>query len=114
MPIIGFTVGGPFLFLMASTGSLGIAIASMIAFGLAKGFHDSNFMPIICQVVDERYRATGYGILGFFSVIVGGIMVYVGGAIRDANISLSIIFEISAVGTLLSGLILSLIRPKTE
>ena len=81
---------------------------------LSKGFHDSNFMPIICQVSDERYRATGYGILGFFSIVAGGIMVYVGGVIRDANISLSVIFQISAIGVLLSGLILLLIRPKPE
>jgi MFS transporter, Spinster family, sphingosine-1-phosphate transporter len=114
VPVIGFTVGGPFLFLMASTGTFGIAIAGIIVFGLAKGFHDSNHMPIICQVIDERYRATGYGILGFFSIVAGGIMVYVGGVIRDANISLSIIFMISAVGVLISGLILLIIRPKTE
>ena len=114
VPVIGFTFGGPFLFIMASTGTFGIAIAGILIFGLAKGFHDSNHMPILCQVIDERYRATGYGILGFFSIVAGGIMVYVGGAIRDANISLSVIFMISAVGVLISGLILLIIRPKTE
>jgi MFS family permease len=114
VPLIGFTVGGPFLFIMASTGVFGMAIVSIIIFGLAKGFHDSNFMPIICQVINERYRATGYGILGFFSIVVGGIMVYVGGAIRDAQMSLSVIFHISAVGVLLSGLILLLVHPKYE
>jgi MFS transporter, Spinster family, sphingosine-1-phosphate transporter len=112
VPVIGFIVGGPFLFLTASTGVLVLAIMGMILFGLAKGFHDANFMPIICQVTDSRYRATGYGILSFFSVLVGAVMIYVGGAIRDANISLSVIFQLSAAGVLLSGLILLGIRPQ--
>lgn len=111
---IGFILGGPFLFLMSSTMVFGIAIASIVIFGLAKGFHDANFMPVICQVVDQRYRATGYGIMSFFSVIAGGIMIYVGGALKDAGISLSVVFQISAAGVLLSGLILLLIRPKAE
>lgn len=111
---IGYILGGPFLFLMATTGLFGIAIASIVIFGLAKGFHDANFMPVICQVVDQRYRATGYGIMSFFSVIAGAIMIYVGGALKDAGISLSVVFQISAAGVLLSGLILLLIRPKAE
>jgi len=111
---MGYLIGGPFLFLMASTGLFGIAIAGIVIFGLAKGFHDANFMPVICQVVDQRYRATGYGIMSFFSVIAGAIMIYVGGALKDAGISLSIVFQISAAGVLLSGLILLLIRPKAE
>jgi predicted MFS family arabinose efflux permease len=114
VPFIGFMLGGPFLFLMATTGVFGIAIASIIIFGIAKGFHDSNFMPIISQVVDKRYRATGYGMMSFFSVITGAIMIYAGGALKDANISLSFIFQISAVGVLLAGLILLTLKLKKE
>ncbi len=114
VPVIGFLIGGPFLFLMASTDLFIIAIASIIIFGFAKGFHDSNFMPIIAQVVDSRTRATGYGIMSFFSVITGGIMIYIGGALKDANVSLSLTFQICAVGVFLSGLILLLLRLKKE
>jgi MFS family permease len=114
VPAIGFIIGGPFLFAMASTGVFGVAIASIIVFGLAKGFHDANFMPIICQVVDKRYRATGYGLMSFFSVNAGGLMIYIGGALKDANISLSVVYQISAVGVLLSGLILMLLRLKKD
>jgi MFS transporter, Spinster family, sphingosine-1-phosphate transporter len=114
VPFIGFVIGGPFLFLMATTGIFGIAIASIIIFGFAKGFHDSNFMPIISQVVDKRYRATGYGMMSFFSVITGAIMIYVGGALKDADISLSLIFQISAVGVLIAGLILLALKLKKE
>jgi len=111
---IGFLIGGPFLFAMASTSVYAVAIASIIVFGLAKGCHDANFMPIICQVVDKQYRATGYGLMSFFSVNAGGLMIYIGGALRDANISLSVVYQISAVGVLLSGMVLFLLRLKKD
>ena len=114
MPFLGFMLGAPFLFLMATTGIFGIAIASIIIFGLAKGFHDANFMPIISQVVDEKYRATGYGMMSFFSVITGAVMIYIGGVLKDANISLSLVFQISAVGVFFAGLILLRLKLKKE
>ncbi|HTE28494.1 MFS transporter [Flavitalea sp.] len=97
MIIIGFSVGAPVLFLMSSTYVFGIAIVAMIAFGLARGFNDSNLMPIVHQVIDNRYVATGYGVLNFLSTIVGGLMVYVGGALKDAQIDLSVIYKGAAV-----------------
>ena len=62
----GLLSEGPFLFAMASTSVFAIAIAGIMVFGIAKGFNDANLMPIICQVVDKRYRATGYGNYEFF------------------------------------------------
>ncbi len=114
VPAIGFIIGGPFLFLMASTGIFGVAIAGIIIFGLAKGFHDANFMPVICQVVDRRYQATGYGIMSFFSVIAGGIMIYIGGALKDAQIPLSFVFRLASIGVFLAGILLLAIRPRKE
>ena len=97
MVIIGFTLGAPFLFLMASTDVFWIAIAAMMVFGLARGFNDSNLMPILRQVADGRFIATGYGVLNFLSTIVGGVMIYVGGALKDADVDLSIIYQVAAV-----------------
>ena len=114
IPVIGFTFGGPFLFLMASTNVFLFAIAGMVIFGLSRGFHDSNLMPILCQVVDKRFRATGYGFLNFLSTIVGGIMIYIGGVLKDANISLSLVFQISAVGILIASWTLLMVKPKCD
>ena len=114
MPVIGFTLGAPFLFLMATTGMFGIAIISMIIFGLARGFHDSNLMPVMCQVIEKRYRATGYGFLNFMSTIIGGIMVYAGGALKDANVSLSVVFQFSAVILLIASWLLLAVKPGTD
>jgi predicted MFS family arabinose efflux permease len=100
--VIGFAIGAPFLFLMASTNVFTIAIMAMLIFGLARGFNDANLMPILRQVVDGRYSATAYGFLNFLSTIVGGLMVYIGGALKDAQISLSIIYQVTAVALLLA------------
>lgn len=111
---IGFLIGGPFLYLMAATDLYWIAILGITIFGLSKGFHDANFMPIITQTIDKRYQATGYGIMSFFSVMVGAIMIYIGGALKDMGIALDLVFKIAAIGIFLSGLLLMAIHPKSD
>lgn len=111
VPVIGFCVGGPFLFLMASTDAFAVAIAGMLVYGLGRGFSDTSTMPILCQVVSHEYRATGYGVLNLFSTFVGGAMIYLGGAIRDSGLDLSRVFKASALGLVAAGLVLLLVRP---
>ena len=108
--ILGFTVGAPFLFLMSTTSVFTVAIFAMFVFGLARGFNDANLMPILRQVADERYIATGYGFLNLFSSVVGGLMVYVGGALKDADLRLSVIYQSAAVLMLVATWSLFLIR----
>ncbi|MBE8721097.1 MFS transporter [Sphingobacterium pedocola] len=110
--IIGFCIGAPFLFIMASTNVFLMAIIAMVVFGLARGFNDANLMPMLRQVVDQKYIATAYGFLNFLSTIVGGLMVYMGGALKDANVNLSITYQIIAVVLLLVSLTLSLVKIK--
>ena len=110
--VLGFTFGAPFLFLMSSTQLFAFAILGMIIYGLAKGFNDSNLMPVLCQVIDERYIATGYGFLNFFSTIISGVLVYEVGAMKDAHIDLSIAFQVIAVIMLLAAWSLLLVKPK--
>ena len=112
MVVVGFMLGAPFLFLMASTDVFAIAIVAMLIFGLARGFNDSNLMPILRQLVDTRYIATGYGFLNFLSTIIGGLMVYVGGALKDAKVDLSIVYQVAAVAMFLATLSLLAIRIK--
>ncbi len=114
VPMIGFCVGGPFLFFMASTDTLLSAVAGMIVYGLGRGFSDTSAMPILCQIVDPRYRATGYGLLNLFGTLVGGVMIYAGGVLRDAQVDLAMIFRLSAVGLIIAGLILLALKPRSE
>jgi len=114
MIIVGFTVGAPFLFLMSSTTVFAIAIIAMFFFGIARGINDANLMPVLRQIADSRYIATGYGFLNFLSTIIGGLMVYVGGALKDAKVDLSIVYQVSAVIMLLATWSLFAIKIKKD
>lgn len=109
---IAFIIGGPFLYLMAVANLYWIAVVGIVIFGLTKGNHDANFMPIITQVVDKKYQATGYGIMSFFSVLSGAAMIYIGGYLKDIGIALDLVFKIAAVGVLISGFVLLAIQPQ--
>ena len=112
--LMGFCIGAPFLFVLASTNSFSLAVLGMIIFGLARGFNDANLMPLLAQVINPRYIATGYGFLNFLSTIVGGLMVYLGGALKDANVSLAVTFQVVAVLLLLASLTLALVKIKNR
>lgn len=111
VPAIGLLVAGPALFLSASTDVFVLAIVGLMAYGLARGFSDANMMPILCQVADPRFRATGYGIMNCFACLTGGVMIYVGGALKDRHVDLSTIFQYGAVGLVIAAIVLLFVRP---
>lgn len=111
VPAMGFWVAGPFLFLAAITETLAIAIVGLSVYGLGRGFFDANQMPVLRQLIDERYSATGYGFLNFISCAAGGVMIYVGGRLKDAQVDLSRIFQFAAVSLVILGLLLLAIKP---
>jgi MFS family permease len=112
VPAIGSCVVGPCLFFGISADLLVVAMAGLIVYGLGRGFYDANLMPIVRSIADERYSATGYGLLNFIGCMVGGAMVYVGGWMKDAQVDLALVFQLSAAGLLLSGVILFCLRPR--
>lgn len=114
VPMIGFAFAAPALYMTASTDLFVVAIAGLIVYGLACGFSDSNMMPILCQVADPRYRATGYGLMNCCSCTVGGIMIYAGGALRDHGVGLSSTYKCAAVGVFLAAMLLLLVRPRQD
>jgi len=111
VPLIGFCFAGPALYLSSTTGALVVAIAGLIVFGLARGFADANNMPILCQIAPARYRATGYGVLNFVGCVMGGVMTYVAGALKDANVGLENIFQFCAGGVVVAVLLLLMVKP---
>lgn len=111
VPVIGLCVAAPAIFLASQTSLLPLAIAGLLLYGLGRAFTDSNMMPILCLVADPRYRATGYGILNLFSCVVGGLTIYAGGAMRDAEFSVRLLFEGAAASLLLCAGLLALVRP---
>ena len=109
VPAIGYCVVAPCLFLAVTTSLLPLAIAGLLVFGLGRGFFDANHMPVLRSITDQRYSATGYGFLNFIGCITGGALIYVGGWLKDRAVDLSLVFQFSAVGLLVVGLLLFLI-----
>ncbi len=110
VPAIGYCLAGPCLVAAASTDLLFAAVAGLLVFGLGRGAFDANQMPIVRELVDERHSATAYGVLNFISTIAGGLMVYAGGALKDANVDLARIFQVCGAGLFAAGILLFAIR----
>jgi len=109
---IGTSLFLPALFGVGNAGTLGMAIAFLILFGLGWGFFDCNHMPILCQIVRPELRATGYGVMNLVSISCGGFADWIFGALRDRQIPLNVIFGVFAAIALVSVAIVLLIRPK--
>ncbi len=108
---VGMTLCIPALFGIGYAPSLTVAITFLILFGLGWGFFDSNNMPILCQLVPARLRATGYGLMNMVSITVGGLAVRKVGALRDAGVSTLVIFSICAFAAAIAVVMVLLIKP---
>jgi MFS family permease len=109
--VTGLCVAAPGVLLTSTTSLMTFAIAGLILYGLARSFSDANMMPILCLVSDSRYRATGYGVLNLFSCLVGGLTIYAGGALRDANVNVNRVFQVAAFSLLVCAALLFLVKP---
>jgi MFS family permease len=111
VPALGLFIAAPAVLLVAKTNLLALGIAGLSIYGLTRAFSEANLMPILCQISDPRYRATGYGVLNMFGTIVGGITIYIGGAMRDAHVNVSLLFTIAAAGLLGCAMLLMAVKP---
>jgi MFS family permease len=75
----------PALLLLAYGHSLGTIVAGAVCFGLGFGMFDVNSMPILCQFVSSRYRATGYGLMNLAGISAGAVITNVLGKSIDAG-----------------------------
>jgi MFS family permease len=94
------------------TGSLAVAVAFLVLFGIGWGSFDANNMPILCQVARPELRATGYGVMNMVSISCGGLADWGFGLLRDARVPLLMIFGIFASAAMLSIVTVLLIRPE--
>lgn len=109
--MVGLSLAAPAILIVSVTNSLPLAIGGLVLFGLTKAFTDANMMPILTLVADPRYRATGYGLLNFCACAVGGATIYVGGLLRDAEVSVVRVFQFGGLSFLVSLAILFLLKP---
>jgi len=110
VPLLGLLAAAPGILLASSLNWLPVVLAGLVLFGLAKAFADSNMMPILCMVSDSRYRATGYGVLNLFSCVIGGLTIYAGGALRDAHVNVSGVFQFAAASMVVCAGMLFFVR----
>lgn len=110
---IGMSMMIPALILMGFGSSLASAISAGVIFGLGYGLFDSNTMPILCQFVNDRRRATAYGIMNMSGLFIGAIATNVLGSLAAAG-QMGFGFVIMA-GTVALAVILqlTLLKPKT-
>lgn len=113
LPAIGFIIAIPGVFIASYVSVLWATVAGFTVYALTRPFIDANMMPILGLIADNRYLATGYGFLNFCSCLIGGIGIYVAGALRDGQIDLSLIFRVAALTMLLCALLLFRLRPKS-
>jgi MFS transporter, Spinster family, sphingosine-1-phosphate transporter len=109
---IGMVLFLPALFGVGNAQVLSVAIAALVVFGIGWGFFDSNNMPILCQIVPTKLRATGYGFMNLVSISCGGFGDWGFGFLRDRGVPLNLIFGAFAGVALLSVFIVLSIKLK--
>jgi MFS family permease len=81
--ILGLMGMVPALYLMGSSGSLGILSASMLAYGLGVGLNQANMWPTTFQVITPSARSTAVGMLNCIGGILGGWAPAAAGALKS-------------------------------
>jgi MFS family permease len=85
--VIGLSLTIPALLLLASGHNLIGIVSGAICFGLGFGMFDVNSMPILCQFVSPRYRATGYGLMNLVGISAGAVITnFLGKSIDAGNL----------------------------
>lgn len=110
--VIGVLVAAPGVLLVGNSGSLVLVLFGMIIYGLTRPFPDASMVPLLCQIVDSRYLATAVGMLNMFACVIGGLTIYFGGVLRDAQVSISVVFNFGALGLVICAALLWFIRPR--
>lgn len=82
---IGLALTIPSLLLIGFGHSLFHIIGAAFCFGFGYGMFDANNMPILCQFVSPRYRATAYGIMNMTGVFAGAFITDLLGKSTDAG-----------------------------
>lgn len=111
---IGLSLMIPALVLIGIGHGMLAAVGAGVFFGIGYGMFDTNNMPILCQFVSAKHRATAYGLMNMVGVFAGAIITKVLGQWADKG-NLGLGFALMA-GILIIALILQItvLKPKTD
>ena len=82
---IGMAMMIPALVFIGLAHNAWLSVLAGLFFGIGYGMFDANNMPILCQFVSPRYRATAYGIMNMTGVFAGAIITKLLGESTDAG-----------------------------
>ena len=80
---LGMTI--PALVLLGFGHSVVAVVGAGMLFGIGFGMFDANNMPILCQIISAKYRATAYGIMNMVGVFAGAAVTYLLGKWTDGG-----------------------------
>src|SRR5690606_12952648 len=111
---IGLALTIPSLLLLGFGHSLIHVVGAALCFGLGFCIFDANNMPILCQFVSSKYRATAYGMMNMVGVFSGAFITdYLGRSTDEGNLGQD--FAMLAVIVLVALIIqLTFLRPKAN
>lgn len=111
---IGLTMMIPSLIMIGLGHNAVVTVAVALFFGIGYGMFDSNTMPILCQFVPDRLRASAYGILNMTGVFAGAIITEVLGTwAAQGNLGLGFAYMSIIIGVAVA-LQLIFLRPTTD
>lgn len=109
---LGLTI--PSLLLLGFGHNLIAVVAAGLLFGIGYGIFDTNNMPILCQFVSRKQRATAYGVMNMIGVAAGAFITHLLGRWGD-NGNLGIGFSMLAIVVAVALFVqLYFLRPKTD
>ena len=109
---LGMTV--PALMLLGVGHSLAAVVGAGLLFGIGFGIFDANNMPILCQFISSKYRATAYGIMNMVGVFAGAAVTQVLGKWTDGGNLGEGFALLSVIVVLALALQLYFLRPQTD
>lgn len=109
---LGLTI--PSLLLLGFGHNLVAVVGAGLLFGIGYGIFDTNNMPILCQFVSHKQRATAYGVMNMIGVSAGAFITYLLGRWGDSG-NLGVGFAMLAIVVAIAlGVQLYFLRPKTD
>lgn len=111
--VIGLGLTIPALMIIAYGSGLTMIVSGALLFGLGFGIFDVNNMPILCQFVPSRYRATAYGFMNLAGISAGAIITNTLGKALDAGHMITVFVVMIGAVSLAIILQLAILNPKT-
>lgn len=109
---IGLSLTIPALLLIGFGDSMFHMVGAVFFFGFGYGMFDANNMPILCQFVEAKYRATAYGLMNMTGVFAGAFITNLLGKSTDAG-SLEKDFALMSIVVVFALVLqLTVLRPK--